>query len=40
MRTYGHVIEELDEAPRITAEDAIHAARGNSGGRIMDASNE
>jgi hypothetical protein len=27
MRTYGHVIEELDEAPRITAEDAIMAAR-------------
>ncbi|HET7048893.1 MAG TPA: hypothetical protein VFI54_11560 [Solirubrobacteraceae bacterium] len=27
MRTYGHVIEELDEAPRISAEDAIMAAR-------------
>ncbi len=27
MRTYGHVIEELDEAPRISAEDAILAAR-------------
>jgi len=27
MRTYGHVIEELDEAPRISAEDAIRAAR-------------
>jgi hypothetical protein len=27
MRTYGHVIEELDDAPRITAEDAIHSAR-------------
>ena len=27
MRTYGHVIEELDEAPRITAEDAFAAAR-------------
>ena len=27
MRTYGHVIEELDEAPRISAEDAIVAAR-------------
>jgi integrase len=40
MRTFGHVIEELDEAPRITAEDAIHAVRANSGGRIMDASNE
>jgi integrase len=27
MRTYGDVIEELDDAPRITAEDAIHNAR-------------
>jgi integrase len=27
MRTYGHVIEELDEAPRLAAEDAILAAR-------------
>jgi hypothetical protein len=27
MRTYGHVIEELDDAPRISAEDAIIAAR-------------
>jgi hypothetical protein len=25
---YGHVIDELDEAPRIAAEDAIRAARG------------
>jgi integrase len=29
MRTYGHVIEELDDAPRISAEDAIAAARAN-----------
>lgn len=27
MKTYGHVIEELDDAPRISAEDAIRAAR-------------
>jgi integrase len=27
MRTYGHVIEELEDAPRISAEDAIMAAR-------------
>ena len=27
LGTYGHVIEELDEAPRIPAEDAIRAAR-------------
>ncbi len=27
MRTYGHVIEELEDAPRITAEDAIRVAR-------------
>jgi integrase len=30
MRTYGHVIEELDDAPRISAEDAISAARRDS----------
>ena len=28
MRTYGHVIEELEDAPRLSAEDAIRAARG------------
>jgi integrase len=28
LSTYGHVIDELDEAPRISAEDAIRAARG------------
>jgi integrase len=27
MRTYGHVIEELEDAPQISAEDAIKAAR-------------
>jgi hypothetical protein len=27
MKTYGHVIEELDEAPRISAEDTITTAR-------------
>ncbi len=27
MRTHGHVIEELDDAPRLSAEDAIAAAR-------------
>jgi hypothetical protein len=27
MRTYGHVIDELEDAPRIRAEDAIMAAR-------------
>ena len=27
MKTYGHVIEELEDAPRISAEDAIAAAR-------------
>lgn len=27
LDTYGHVIEELDEAPNITAEEAIRAAR-------------
>ena len=38
MRTYGHVIEELDEAPRISAEDAIPAARrGEVFGHCSDA---
>lgn len=27
LGTYGHVIDELDEAPRIAAEDAVWAAR-------------
>jgi hypothetical protein len=27
MRTYGHVIEELEDAPQISAEKAILAAR-------------
>ena len=26
LTTYGHVIDELDEAPRLPAEDAIRAA--------------
>jgi hypothetical protein len=27
MRTYGHVIEELEDSPQLPAEDAIKAAR-------------
>jgi integrase len=27
LGTYGHVIDELDDAPRVSAEDAIEAAR-------------
>jgi integrase len=34
MRTYGHVVDELEDAPRIAAEDAIAAARGAQGRRI------
>jgi integrase len=30
MKTYAHVIEELDDAPRISAEDAIAEARANA----------
>jgi len=30
LTTYGHVIDELDDQPRVPAEDAIRAARGNS----------
>jgi integrase len=37
MRTYGHVvIDELGDAPRISAEDAITAARRGKTGRILD----
>jgi hypothetical protein len=28
MHVYGHVIDELEDAPRVSAEDAIRAARG------------
>jgi hypothetical protein len=27
MRTYGHVIDELEDAPKLSAEDAIRTAR-------------
>ena len=30
LSTYGHVIDELDEQPRVSAEDAIRAARQGS----------
>ena len=30
LTTHGHVIDELDDAPRIAAEDAIRAARAGS----------
>jgi integrase len=30
MRVYGHVVDELEDAPRLPAEDAIRAARGKS----------
>ena len=30
LTTYGHVIDELDDAPRVPAEEAIRAARQNS----------
>ena len=30
LGTYGHVIDELEDAPRVPAEDAIRAARSNS----------
>jgi len=37
MRAYSHVIEELDDAPRITAEDAIlKARRGGDVGSELD----
>ena len=30
LSTYGHVIDELDDAPRLSAEEAIRAARHTS----------
>ena len=30
MRTYGHVVDEFADAPRLSAEDAIVAARRES----------
>ena len=30
LSTYGHVIDELEDAPRVSAEDAIRAARESS----------
>jgi integrase len=30
LSTYGHVIDELEDAPRVPAEEAIRAARSNS----------
>jgi integrase len=30
LGTYGHVIDELEDAPRVPAEEAIRAARSNS----------
>jgi integrase len=36
MRTYGHVIDELEDQPRISAEDAIWAARRGDKRRIID----
>jgi hypothetical protein len=30
LSTYGHVIDELDEAPRAPAEDAIRVTRNGS----------
>jgi hypothetical protein len=32
LGTYGHVIDELDDAPRLSAEDAIRRARETPGG--------
>jgi hypothetical protein len=37
LTTYGHVMDELDEAPRLPAEDAIRAARQNSCARGVHA---
>ena len=36
MSTYGHVIDELEDQPHISAEDAIWAARRGEQGREND----
>ena len=33
LRTYGHVIDELEGSPRVSAEDAIRAAREGVSGK-------
>jgi hypothetical protein len=42
LRTYGHVIEELEDRPQLPAEDAIGEAReavfGGAGTRLVPAS--
>lgn len=39
LKTYGHVIEDLEDAPQISADDAIESARtavhGDQGGRLL-----
>ena len=35
MSTYGYVIEELEDAPRRPAEEAIRRARDELGGRCL-----
>ncbi len=37
MRTYGHVIDELEDAPNLPAEDAIRASREKVGVRFVSA---
>jgi hypothetical protein len=34
LKTYGHVIDELDDQPAISAEDAIRAARDKAAGDL------
>ena len=35
LRTYGHVIEELEDSPQLPAEEAIRRAREHIGGGEM-----
>lgn len=37
MRTYGHVLEELEDAPRLPAEEAIRRARDRARTRLVPA---
>jgi len=40
LSTYGHVIDELEDAPRLEAEQAIRAAREEVGSLLVPAGAE
>jgi hypothetical protein len=40
MGTYGHVVEGLEGAPNLPAEDAIRVARAAAGGHTLSTSGD